>query len=165
MAVHPNSGNVLGFLELLNSENAADKIELLAAITQARPQIDCIIHDDACHLEQQVFAETRNNAANIMVIRAKIRYFILDRFHARNHKCGPRNRPDTPANQTRLSSVNTSRAESVFAWFRNYHHCNTMRRKNFLFFLQEMCRRHNCGKKAYLNKCARSKVIRGVCRG
>ena len=139
MAVHPNSGSVIGFQELLNSENAPNESELLSATTKARPLIDCIMRDDARQLEQ-FLAETRSPVDNTMALKARIKYFLMDRFHAINHKCGLGNRPDAPLNRRGLSSPNATRAESVFTQFRNYRHRDTMRR------------RRNTGKKAHLNK-------------
>ena len=101
-AAHPNFGDVFGFLEPLLGGNPASKIQLLPAIAEARPQIACVIHDTARHLEQQVSAGTRNDVGSTMVIWAKIRCFVLDRFHAGSHECGLENRPETSANQKRL---------------------------------------------------------------
>ena len=157
MAVHPGTGDILGMKELVNSETADEKVTLLAAVLRRHPDIDCLIHDDACHFQDQVEKRAAAGNPEAMLIKGRTRYYILDRFHERNHKCGARNRPSTARNAARVKNINTSRAESVFSWFRNYHHCNTMSRRHFRYFTQEMCRKHNASTKPYLNPWANAR--------
>ena len=89
---------------------------------------------DACRLERQVFAETRNHFDNMAGPRPKIDHFIAGRPRAGNHKCCPKNRPGTPGNRRSLSAANSSRAGSVSAWFRDYLRRDSLRRGDFLSF-------------------------------
>ena len=89
---------------------------------------------DACRLERQVSAETRNHFDDRTAPRPKIDPFVAGRPRAGNCMCGPKNRPGTPGNRRRLSAANTSRAGSASAWFHDYHCRNSVRRKNFASF-------------------------------
>ena len=161
MAVHPGTGNILGAKELINSETADEKVALLGAILRRNPDADCLIHDDACHFQDQVAKRAKRGNENAKLIKGQTKFYILDRFRERNRKYGNRDRPTSARNAARLKHINTSRAESVFARFRNYHHCNAMKRRNFCYLTQQMCRKRNVSNKTYLNPCAKTEKTRG----
>jgi len=80
-ASDPKTGKVLGAFEHFVHEKNEDKVALLQAVL-VMPQVgaDLLVHDDACHFEQFVM---KNKSAGFDAIK----FYFVDTFHMRNHKC------------------------------------------------------------------------------
>jgi len=121
------------------------------ALTKVLPMytdVDCFVLDRVCKYV--------GHAQRLSELR-QIKYFAVDRFHARLHgpncKCSPLN---VPRLDRRLKDLNTSVCEQTFSWFRRYAKvANEMREFRNKFFVLYAVRQHNqetmAGTTSYLN--------------
>ena len=136
-AVDPSSRRVLGAIEHVQNENNLDKVRLLKGVMKMElVKADLLIHDDICHFEQ--FVSHKKHAAAF----TSIHYYVVDAFHASNHKC--EKKTWTPSEQRRCRNVRTNVLESLNAWARGLNFfLNNLRPKSHRFWVEEMCNFYN----------------------
>ena len=102
-------------------------------------KVDLLLHDDACHFEQYV-KRNGSDAFN------DIKYYVVDAFHAPNHKCSKR--CWTGAVKRRCQNVRTNIPEIFNAWIRSLNFFfNSLRPHSHKFWLAEACRLCNSNPK------------------
>ena len=136
MVVSPSTMRVVGVSPIEQPENKAMVVKLFSDILPNFPKVDCLIYDRMCRI---LPAMTTNTAFG------KIKYFVVDRFHAKKHSADC---PCSPINVKRLGrrikGVNTSACEQVFSWFRNYARTlNSVHPRTHFFLVLLYCRLHN----------------------
>ena len=141
-ALDPKTGKVLGAFKHIVNEKNEDKVALLQAVL-VMPQVraDLLVHDDACHFEQFVM---KNKSAGFDAIK----FYLVDTFHMRNHKCekSMRSRKD----KARLKNVRTSACEIFNAWLRPMNFfLNCLRPQSHKFWVQEACKFYNANLKEW----------------
>ena len=100
------------------------------------PKVNCVLYDRACRILKKACARKT---------LGKIRYWCVDKFHARGHcdgcKCSPLVHSDLAK---RVKNVNTSISEQTFSWFRGYSTTfNSMNADVQRFYVLSNARRHN----------------------
>ena len=136
MAVHPDSGLIIGVQEMIHPENNDLAVGMLEDAAELLPALDCIIYDRMCCALQAVRKSD---------MLKDIKYFCVDKFHAHGHAktcpCSPLVHKKL---NKRLREVNTSAAEQTFAWFRNYARTfNTMSPQTHFFYVLFYVQKHN----------------------
>ncbi|CAE7706700.1 unnamed protein product [Symbiodinium sp. CCMP2592] len=136
MAIHPESGLIVGVQEMIHPENNDLAVRMLEDAAEILPVLDCIIYDRMCCALQAV---RRSDMLR------DIKYFCVDKFHAHGHgttcPCSPLVHKKL---DKRLREVNTSVAEQTFAWFRNYARTfNTMSPQTHFFYVLFCVQKHN----------------------
>ncbi|CAE7719899.1 unnamed protein product [Symbiodinium sp. CCMP2592] len=148
MAVHPESGIIVGLREMIDPENNAIAVDVLNDVADMLPNMDCVIYDRMCSCVK---------AASKSDLLKGVKYWCIDKFHAHGHSdqcvCSPLVHRRLA---TRLREVNTSIAEQTFRWFRGYASTfNTMSRSTHLFYVLLYVQKHNdlvrSGSANYLN--------------
>ena len=103
MAVHPDSGLIIGVQEMIHPENNDLAVGMLEDAADFLPALDCIIYDRMCCALQAVRKSD---------MLKDIKYFCVDKFHAHGHAktcpCSPLVHKKL---NKRLREVNTSAAE------------------------------------------------------
>ena len=104
---------------------------LLAKVMEMpRVEPDLLIHDDACHF--QSYVQKHDKAGHFK----DIKYWVVDVFHAPNHRC--EKRTWTKKEQRRCSTVRTNVAESFNAWIRTLNFfANGLRPHSRRFWIRE----------------------------
>ena len=135
-AVDPVSRAVLGACEHPVNERTTDKVELLQSVlSMPNMQVDLLIHDDACHFENYV----RKNQTEGF---EGIKFYIIDEFHRRNHKCSKR--VLTRREKARVQHVRTNTSEMFNAWVRPLNFfVNGLRPHSHKFWVLEACKFFN----------------------
>ena len=136
MITDPDTGIILAVSEMREPENNDLALRTLCRATAVHTRIDCVVYDRACSLL---------SSAQRMEDLNQIRYWAVDKFHAKGHcdscKCSPYNHPRL---SRRLSNVNTSISEQIFSWFRGYANTmNTMNARTHRFYVLVYSKRHN----------------------
>ena len=136
MAVHPDSGLIIGVQEMIHPENNDLAVGMLEDAAELLPALDCIIYDRMCCALQAVRKSD---------MLKDIKYFCVDKFHAHGHAktcpCSPLVHKKL---NKRLREVNTCAAEQTFAWFRNYARTfNTMSPQTHFFYVLFYVQKHN----------------------
>ncbi|CAE7354716.1 unnamed protein product [Symbiodinium natans] len=102
---------------------------------KANIAVDLLLHDDACHFEQYV----KKNHPDVF---SDIKYYVVDAFHAPNHKCSKRYW--TGAVKRRCQNVRTNIPEIFNAWIRSLNFFfNSLRPHSHKFWVAEACRFYN----------------------
>ena len=128
--VHPTSGRVLGAKEHIQNESCSDKADLLIDV-MGMPGVspDTLIHDDNCTFE--AYVQKRHSSAF-----KKVKHFVIDKFHAANHKCSKR--VWTKVQQRRLAGLPTSICEIFNSWIRRLNFfLNGLRPYSHVFWMVE----------------------------
>jgi len=136
MITDPDTGLILAVSEMREPENNDIALTTLCRTTGVHTHIDCVVYDRACSL---LSAAERTEDLN------QVRYWAVDKFHAKGHcdscKCSPYNHLRL---SRRLSNVNTSISEQIFSWFRGYASTmNTMNARTHRFYVLVYAKRHN----------------------
>ena len=136
MAVDPSTGLVLSVSPMQDPENNEIATNVLLDLVSRGSQINCVIYDRMCACL---------NHAQAQKPLKQIKYWCIDRFHARAHSpkcaCSPLNHRRL---DLRLRNVNSSIAEQTFAWFRNYASSfNTKAINSHMFFVLVYVKKHN----------------------
>ena len=119
MLVEPRLMRILSLEPMLSPENNAIKNITLKKIIGQYPNLDCFIHDRNCSIHDRN-CSFQNQALQFEELQ-QLKYFPIDRFHAKTHKKGCRNNPLTVSRLgRRIRKVNTSAAEQTFSWFKKY---------------------------------------------
>ncbi|CAE6915818.1 unnamed protein product [Symbiodinium sp. CCMP2592] len=136
MAVDPSTGLVLSVSAMQDPENNETATNVLLDVVSRGSEIDCVIYDRMCACLKHATAQKPLK---------QIKYWCIDRFHARAHspkcECSPlqHRRLDL-----RLRNVNSSIAEQTFSWFRNYASSfNTKATNSHMFFVLVYVKKHN----------------------
>ena len=141
-----SQGLILHLEEFFGSESLPQRYMFLAKLKQAFPDLQVIVHDDACHLRR--FADNRSSESSMAASLAHPAIvYVVDRFHARGHVdewCRQNCCPGVPETDAAIEGVNTSICEITFAWIARYKHIfRKMNRWTGNFFISEMCYGHN----------------------
>ena len=136
MITDPDTGIILAVSEMREPENNDIALTTLCRTTGVHAHIDCVVYDRACSLLP---------AAQRMEDLNQVRYWAVDKFHAKGHcescKCSPYNHVRL---SRLLSNVNTSISEQIFSWFRGYASTmNTMNARTHRFYVLVYAKRHN----------------------
>ncbi|CAE7341852.1 unnamed protein product, partial [Symbiodinium sp. CCMP2456] len=136
LAVHPESGLIVGVQEMIHPENNDLAVGMLQDAAELLPALDCIIYDRMCCALQAVRKSD---------MLQDVKYFCVDKFHAHGHGT---NCPCSPLVHKkldkRLRDVNTSVAEQTFASFRNYARTfNAMSPQTSFFYVLLYVQKHN----------------------
>ncbi|CAE7791620.1 unnamed protein product [Symbiodinium sp. CCMP2592] len=136
MAIDPGSGLILSVTNMLEPENNEVAKAVLNKVISRASNLNCVIYDKMC-VCQKAFSSDQNFA--------KVKYWCVDRFHAKAHgdrcPCSPllHRRLDL-----RLRDVNTSIAEQTFSWFRGYASSfNTKNADTHIFYVLLYVKKHN----------------------
>ncbi len=110
------------------------------------PELEIIVHDDACHLHK--FAEARAAcSAHVALIAPDSLLYVGDGFHMSGHTdpwCLAHCHPQAPHFVDRLKGARTSVCEVTFTWLGQYkHQTKHMSDTTFEWFLLEMLDAHN----------------------
>ena len=133
MLVHPRDLRILAVKSMAVPENNDILRDTLSEILPLYKNLDGLIMDRAC-----AFLPT----AKVTKSLKQIKFWSVDGFHARGHTKGC---PCNPLYRKRLAKrfkgVNSSAAEQVFSWFRNYarllNECSPMRHSfKVLYFVK-----------------------------
>ena len=112
MIVDPKNLQVLSVSCMSKPENNEVVKDSLLKILPMHKKVNCFVLDRNCAFMPQ--------ALEVKEFK-QVKYWTIDCFHATGHKktckCNPLH---VPRLAKRLKHVNTSAAEQVFAWFRNY---------------------------------------------
>lgn len=132
----PHDGCILAVERQLLPENNEVKKRVLARVLPLYPNADCFVHDRNCSLEQSALQQPEFK---------QIKYWPIDMWHGAKHKAGCPNNPHKVLRlKRRVSGMNTSVAEQVFAWLRGYVKTfNNMRPQRHHFILLYYASRHN----------------------
>ncbi|CAE7239170.1 unnamed protein product [Symbiodinium sp. CCMP2592] len=154
-AVDPSSRRVLGVVEHVQNENNKDKVRLLKAVMNMdQVEADLLIHDDICHFQQ--YASRKKHATDFN----SSRYYVVDAFHAPNHRCSKSTW--TPAERRRCRNVRTNVSESFNAWVRSLNFfLNNLRPKSHRFWVEEMCNFNNNNLQSVPIRISRRRNVRG----
>ena len=78
-------------VEMLHTELNDVKFRSMRAVLDRWKKVDCVIHDDACHLKKSALARSepdeKGYEERCKEFKEKLLFWIIDWFHARNHKC------------------------------------------------------------------------------
>lgn len=132
-ALGPKTGKVLGAYEHVINEKNEDKAVLLQHILgMPIVNVDLLVHDDACPFEKFVEAFDSNAFDDI-------KFFLVDAFHMRNHKCRKNSR--TRKEKKRLENARASICETFNSWLRPVNFfLNKFRPRSHKFWAQELGR-------------------------
>ena len=132
----PDSRRVLAAGEHLQNETNEDKTRLLEKVLKLPGmKVDLLLHDDACHFEKYV---KRNNLEAF----SDVKHYVVDAFHAPNHKCSKRYW--TGAVKKRCAEVRTNLPEVFNAWIRTLNFFfNGLRPHSHKFWVAEACKFYN----------------------
>lgn len=136
MVTDPKTGSILGIKEMKDPENANIALDLVEDLLPFYMKVNCALYDRACSVLKK--ASARKSLS-------KIRFWCVDKFHARGHcakcKCSPAVHAHLAK---RVKNVNTSISEQTFAWFRGYASSfNSMNADVQRFYVLSYARRHN----------------------
>ena len=97
-AVDPCTGKVLGAYEHRINERNEDKVDLLQQVlSMPLVSADLLLHDDACHFESYVKKYECEGFENI-------KYYMVDCFHMKNHRCSKSTWTPRKRNVPRMSA-------------------------------------------------------------
>ena len=122
--------------QYLQNETNEDKTRLLEKVLKLPGmKVDLLLHDDACHFEKYV---KRNNLEAF----SDVKHYVVDAFHAPNHKCSKRYW--TGAVKKRCAEVRTNLPEVFNAWIRTLNFFfNGLRPHSHKFWVAEACKFYN----------------------
>ena len=137
----PSSGRIVAVSQMVEPENNSITFATMEKALKTHTKVDCMILDRACKVQPQASREK---------LCPSIKYWVVDKFHA-NKDPNKGHSPDCHCNPytvarlgKRVKFVNTSRAESVFSWFRGYARTfNEMRKERHSFIVLYYVRLHN----------------------
>ena len=154
-AVDPSIWTVLGAVEHVQHENNKDKVRLLKAVMNMdQVEADLLIHDDICHFQE--YASQKKHAPDF----SPLRYYVVDAFHAPNHKCS--NSTWTAVEQSHCRNVRTSVSESFNAWLRRLNFfLNNLRPKSHRFRVEQMCNVYNTNLQPVPIRISRHRTVLG----
>eukprot|EP00438_Fugacium_kawagutii_P010367 Skav231997 [mRNA] locus=scaffold719:439782:442514:+ [translate_table: standard] len=136
MVTSPESNLILAIVEMKEPENNDIALTAVMDLLHHYPNVNAVVYDRACSILSAATKETRLKP---------IRYWAVDKFHAKGHvgKC-PCHPEKILRLKRRLKSVNTSMSEQTFSWFRGYANTfNNMAPQTQRFYVLAYGRRHN----------------------
>jgi hypothetical protein len=139
--VDPESRRVLGAKEHLQNECVADKMSIVGDILQMENVEECdgLVHDDNCTFEKAV---AKSADPPVKDVFKRIKYYVVDLLHIRNHKCSKRQW--TKREKKRFRKVRTAICESFNSWVRRKNFIlNSMRPASHRFWVEESIRFYN----------------------
>ena len=140
-AVDPCTGKVLGAYEHRINERNEDKVDLLQQVlSMPLVSADLLLHDDACHFEQQILKskQLKYECEGF----ENIKYYMVDCFHMKNHRCSKSTW--TPKEKKRAKNVRTNMSETFNAWIRPLNFfLNSLRPHSHKFWVEEAILFHN----------------------
>ena len=111
-----SAGGIIVHLgELIGAESLSQRYAFLADVAQCAPNLNVVVHDDACHL--YFMAASCKDDSEMAARLARMRY-IVDKFHGSGHIgawCKAHCMPELPSNVALLQGFPTSIAEVVNA--------------------------------------------------
>ena len=136
MAIDPKSGLILSVTNMPEPENNEVAKAVLNNVVSCASNLNCVIYDKMC-VCHKAFISDRSFA--------KVKYWCVDRFHAKAHgdhcPCSPLLHRRL---HLRLRDVNTSIAEQTFSWFRGYAASfNTKNADTHIFYVLLYVKKHN----------------------
>ena len=136
MAVDPASGLVLAVTNMKDPETVPVAKQVLKQVLNRGTAVDCVIYDKMCICMKSI-AKDKDFA--------QIKYWCVDRFHAKGHSSSC---PCSPLNHSRLDrrlrDVNSSIAEQTFSWFRGYAASfNSKSPDTHIFYVLLYVKKHN----------------------
>lgn len=135
MAMTP-AGRIVAVTEQVESENNQTVHNTVGPLMDKMPNVDCLVYDRACSIQPSFTKDAKYK---------QIKYYCVDRLHARGHgedcACNPN---FVPRLKRRISKMNTVICEQTFAWFRTYAKVfNEMSPLRHSFFVHYFVHRHN----------------------
>ena len=141
-----SSGVITSMREVFGCESLSQRYLFVSSLVGRYPEIEAIVHDDACHMHKFCSARGSLSAAAARLAPPQIHY-ICDIFHMTGHIdawCMVHCNPKAPHLSPYVENVRTSVCEFTFTWFSQCkHQSKHMSEWGFKFFLQEMCAAHN----------------------
>lgn len=154
MLVNPDDHRILAVSRMDQPEGNAIATDTLKRVLPNYPQCNAFVMDRCCALY------SKNQGKPCF---KQIKYWAVDHWHAHTHKKGCLCNPlHIRRLRLRLQKVNTSAAEQVFSWFRNYarilNECSVLRHSFKVLFFARLHNKACASRKlAYLNSHTRSK--------
>ena len=136
MICSPETGFILSVVEMVEPESNKIALSALEELLQHFPHVNLVIYDRACAI---------NTLAKKKAGVDSIRYWAVDKFHAKGHidacPCHPER---VRSLKKQLKGLNTSLSEQVFSWFRGYANTfNSMSAETHKFYVLAYSRRRN----------------------
>jgi len=151
-AVRP-CGTIIWWTELYTMESCSQIFTFLLKMIEDNCKVKCVCYDRACEYVPFLrnLAKKKNVGAQNMLNNT---LFMVDNFHVRKHKqiacmpppaVNPNNLYHPECTQFKeFSDVNTSIAESVFAWIKSLRRVvRLMTEEKFVFFVNTVIAKHN----------------------
>ena len=115
-------GFVVHLAEFVGAESLGQRYFFLADLLEAAPEIDIVIHDDACHLRKYAASRAGKSPLARRLAYPQVKY-VIDRFHSKGHVdhwCKQHCMHTSPENEKALQGVNTSVCEQQFSKLGRY---------------------------------------------
>ena len=139
-------GFVVQFAEFVGAVSLGQRHFFLADLFEAAPEIDIVIHDDACHLRKCAASRASKSPLARSLAYPQVKY-VVDRFHLKGHVdhwCKQHCAHTSPENEKSLQDVNTSVCEQQLSKLGRYKFMvSTTGAAIGAFFLQEVVELHN----------------------
>ncbi|CAE8688578.1 unnamed protein product, partial [Polarella glacialis] len=140
MASEPDTGLIIGICEMKNPENNATLFDLMKKILPGYRNVDLLLYDRMCKCVDEI-----QRTPALQNLLRQVKFKSVDKWHGWCHsdgcKCSPWNHERL---WRRLGDVNSSVAEQVFSWFRNYTTTlNTMSPVTHRFYVLYYAKLHN----------------------
>ena len=78
-------GMIVHLKEFRGAESLGQRYFFLGDVLQAAPEVEAVVHDDACHLRKYVDKRARRSPLASAMAHPRVKY-VIDRFHAKGHK-------------------------------------------------------------------------------
>ena len=136
MIVDPKSQRIVSVREQTQPENNAIVEASLERVLPLYKECDAFIMDRVCKFAPQASKKTSLK---------QIKYYIVDKFHAKGHVKKCKFNPLLVSRlKRRCRGVNTSICEQTFSWFRGYARIfNELRPVRHRFIVRYFAKRHN----------------------
>ena len=141
-----SSGLVVRVREFFGAESLSQRYFFVADLKEQFPELEIIVHDDACHLHKFACARASSSTRAAEIAPDSVRY-VCDGFHVSGHTdpwCLANCHPQAPPFEDRMKDIRTSVCEFTFAWLSRYRHqTKHMSEFGFKWFLLEIIATHN----------------------
>ena len=140
------SGVITSVREIFGRKSLSQRYLFVSALVAVYPELEAVVHDDACHLHKFTAARA-TNSVHVRRIAPPNVHYIGDIFHMAGHTdpwCLANCSPYCPHLLPFVEGFRASVCEFTFTWFSQYkHQSKHMREFGLKFFLQEMAIAHN----------------------
>ena len=117
-----SDGFVVHLAEFVGTESLGRRYFFLADLLGAAPEIDIVIHDDACHLRKYAASRASKSSSARRLGYPRVKY-VIDRSHSKGHVdhwCKQHCMHTLPENEKSLQGVNTSVCKQQFSKLGRY---------------------------------------------